>query len=296
MRKLTIVVTCTDRKTTPPDRPLMIRSLRGRSLPTRTHEWAARMAAPGRRYPLHSLYQGAAWTETTRLVESGRRSGYSVRLLVASAGLGLRFAESEAPSYSATFSPGHEDSVASETFTTGDWWRAVRQLDHALDPKAELRGRVLLVLSSPYARAMSADLEALGQRGDDVLLFGGAATVAGIARIPSDLALRTAVGGSAISLNLRMAQTWLQRFGESPDLYTDKHKAVWERWAQRVREVQVHRRTQITDAEVRAFVLEQLTLNTHVSATAALRQLRTAGLACEQKRFGNLFRQVATSA
>lgn len=295
MRKLTVVVTCTDRKSAPPARPLMMRNLRPQTLSARGRHWAARLTNARSRYPLHALYRGAAWTETQGLVETGRRAGWDVRLLVASAGLGLRHVESEAPSYSATFSSGHDDSVANDAFTTGEWWRQLGELDQALDPQRELRGHVLLVLSGLYARAMSQDLLLLGDRGEEVLMFGGAGDVPGIIRIPSDLALRRAVGGTALSLNLRMAQAWLRRSGEGP-LYDDSLHSSWSRWTQRVRHVERYERRQIDDADVMAFVAQQFALDPSVSATAALRKLRATGLACEQKRFGSLFRRAVSCA
>src|SRR3954471_8469100 len=109
--KLTLVVTCTDRKSAPPPAELRVRNLPKRDLSERFQHWTARLAAASDKIPLSALYQGEAWSQVVRLELALRNAGFGPTLLVASAGLGLQPVTSPAPPYSATFAPAQADSV-----------------------------------------------------------------------------------------------------------------------------------------------------------------------------------------
>ena len=51
-------------------------------------------------------------------------------------------------------------------------------------------------------------------------------------------------------------------------------------------------RKAVTDEDVRVFVRNALRANPRARHTALLREYREAGYACEQKRFGRLFKEV----
>src|SRR3954453_22863547 len=101
--KLTLVVTCTDRKSAPPPAELRVRNLPKRDLSERFEHWTARLAAASDRMPLRALYQGEAWSQVGRLELALRSAGFEPTVLVASAGLGLQPVTGSASSYSATF-------------------------------------------------------------------------------------------------------------------------------------------------------------------------------------------------
>ena len=54
-------------------------------------------------------------------------------------------------------------------------------------------------------------------------------------------------------------------------------------------------RKAVTDEEVRVFVRNALNANPRARHTSLLREYRQAGYACEQKRFGRLFKEVEQS-
>jgi hypothetical protein len=288
LEKLTIVVNCTDRKSLVPVAGLRLRSLPSGDAKARFDVWRRRVERAHATVRLVDLYQGEAWQQVRGLVNDAANSGFDVTLLVASAGLGLREAHTRGPAYAATFSGGHPDSVGSGQAQTRDWWerlstfKAIHKLSETVDK------RVLLVLSESYARAMNDDLTALANRGGDLLLIGGAHTIAGLPRLAADTSLRQALGGTRSSLTLRMARAWLAR-RSNPDLHSVGDESAWRKWARSVSYTEHYGRSPMTDAQLSRLILKLKSTHPGLSATRALRQVRDAGIACEQKRFGQLF-------
>ena len=150
---------------------------------------------------------------------------------------------------------------------------------------------MLLVLSETYARSMEHDLIALAHRGGDLLLVGGARDIDGLARLPANRSLRAELGGTASSVGLRMARRWLRcRTGTA--LYSSKDASAWSDWAQSVARSENYHRAPTTDADIIEWINKLLADEPGLSATRALRRVRDAGIACEQKRFGRLFHSV----
>lgn len=290
MPKLTIVVNCTDRKSVQPAAHLRLGSLPRGDNHTRFELWRRRVDRAGAHVRLIDLYQGEAWKEVRGLTKDAERAGYSVTTLVASAGLGLRDVSTLASPYAATFAGGHPDSAASSTQANRDWWRRLRDLKSARS-LTESSDRVLLVLSETYARSLEHDLTALADRGGDLLLVGGARDIDGLPRLPANRALRAELGGTASSVSLRMARRWLRcRTGTS--LHTARDASAWAQWAQSVARSEIYHRTPMTDVEIIECINQFCVEEPNLSATRALRRIRDAGIACEQKRFGRIFHSV----
>ena len=211
--------------------------------------------------------------------------------MVASAGLGLRSAESVAPGYAATFAASQIDTVGDTAADLREWWHHLRAAPSALDPGVELRGRVLLVLSQAYASAMQSDLVALGRRGDDVMMVGGASDIPGITRLRADRGLRSALGGTATGLTMRMAHAWLSGL-QRPALTCPTRMQQWQGWADTVRRAESWARQTLDDDEVLRFIRDARAKEPSLSRTRALRKLRDSGRACEQNRFAALYRKV----
>ncbi|MGW4623773.1 hypothetical protein [Streptomyces sp. NPDC004592] len=291
MNELPIVVTCTDRKTSPPDPALRVGALPPADLPERAAEWARRLrTVPGPRIALGELYQGDQWRRAADLTAAASKAGFTPRLYVASAGLGLRPVSSLAPSYAATFTPRHADSVASSSEQATDWWDHLQRTDagHHLPQIAAAAGRALVVLSETYAQAMHRDLVALAATGVDAVLIGGATAVDGVTRVPADAALRQALGGTRTSLNVRMAASWLEHCTPGR-LITPAGQERWNTWVTEVARPEHYARRPMTDEEVVVFIKEMKNLNPDHSRTRLLRLLRDQGMACEQKRFASLY-------
>lgn len=287
---LTIVVTCTDRKSLPVPQRLRFRDVPSASPSERARDWRERLQLGGEPRPLASLYQGEQWKESLALAEVARGEGYEPSVLVASAGLGLLGLESHAPAYSATFSLGKPDAVAHGMEDAAAWWEQLAHAPEALN-LASLRGPVLLVLSRNYALALARDLTELGASGAEAALVGGAAEIVGITRIPSDAGLRRSLGGTLGSLNQRMANRFLQLSRGPDDWLSDDHLQRWNSWALEARHKEVFTRRRGSDSEIQAW-LQAMAADNPMSATWALREYRRQGNACEQSRFARLYREV----
>jgi len=220
-------------------------------------------------------------------------AGFEPRLFVASAGLGLVAASAVAPAYGATFTAGHADTVANSGPANREWWT------HFSAAGGETLSGVagdatLLVLSEAYASALDVDLAELGATPGDHLLVGGSTEVPGLTRLRSDLGLRHALGGTAVSLNLRMAEAWLLGLSE-PKLTDELRMERWVKWAEGARRTERYDREAMTDALVLEFIHSLRTQQPAISRTPALRMLRDSGRACEQRRFAGLFAQAVTA-
>jgi hypothetical protein len=294
MRKLTIVVNCTDRKSVAPAPHLRIGSLQPGNIATRFQAWRQRVAGAQPHGRLLDLYRGEAWQQVRGLVDDARTAGHDVRLLVASAGLGLRDVSTRAPAYAATFATGHADSVASGTPNLRDWWGYLGSLESSMSLAQDVGDRVLLVLSETYARSMDDDLERLARRGGDLLLVGGARHIDALPRLPAAGSLRASLGGTASSVSIRMARRWLQRSNGSA-LYDARAASEWTTWARSVAQIESYDRTPMTDDEISGLIDQIILDDPTISATRALRRIRDDGVACEQKRFGGLFRALVAT-
>ncbi|GAA1541636.1 hypothetical protein [Kribbella lupini] len=289
-KQLTIVVTCTDRKALSRAPRHEVRHLPDVALEVRARMWVDLVSAATDTRPLARLYQGEAWHQVSKLEAEVAAKGFVPRTLVASAGLGLRSVQSEAPAYSATFALGHLDSVGLDRSQNQMWWERIRSSRLADDLDDPFAGPTLLVLSETYASAMARELESLEAR-EDVLVFGGMSGLLEEQRFPSDLGLRSALGGTAISLNLRMATMWLQR-QTTVKFDAERNRTEWDAWAESVRKSTVYNRQPVDDAAVAAWIRMVRESRPDLSKTVALRMLRDSGVACEQRRFGALFSAV----
>lgn len=288
--RLTIVVTCSGRKSLPVRQSLRFRDVPPGTSAERARDWRTRLRLGGEQKPLSSLYQGEQWKESLRLVGVARRTGFEPRLLVASAGLGLQSAEATAPGYAATFALGNPDAVADTVDEAAAWWGQVAHFPPNVD-LAALDDRTLLVLSRNYALPLAYDLIRLGATGSASVLVGGAAEVPGVARVPSDATLRSALGGTLSSLNQRMAIRLLELSDGPSDWLSVAHLRRWASWAADSRQREVFDRRRSDDDEIKAWISATVAERS-ISATKALREHRSQGYACEQSRFGRLYREV----
>ncbi|MGA5537828.1 hypothetical protein [Mycolicibacterium nivoides] len=292
MQKLTIVVNCTDRKSAMPESTLRIRNLPSGDVKSRFAAWDRNVAAAWKKVPLLDLYQGEAWLQAKGLAADARAQGFDVRMLVASAGLGLNEVTQVAPPYAATFASGHADSVTEDLEQLPRWWSLLTGRAQSTSLAENSHQSILMVLSENYARAMDEELTDLAMRGGDYLLVGGWRPVDGLHRLPADRDLRESLGGTVSSLCLRMARRWLaERTG--PKLWNQHDITDWSDWAAVTRKSENYGRRQTSDTEIVEIIQMLVKREPTLSATRALRQVRDSGIACEQKRFGSLFRDAA---
>lgn len=283
-QKLTIVVTCTDRKSLAAPEQRLLRSLSDSS--SKASTWTRRIESADTVIPLRNLYQGDTWSQLPRLEDASRAVGFTPTTFVASAGLGLRPVSSSGPAYGATFAPNLPDSVPGSTLEQRTWWDTLNEWNGS-------RGRLpdgvstLFVLPQRYADVLALLVARTAATGP-VFVVGGSAAIQSSLRLPADAKLRSALGGTLGSLNMRTAVAWMERL-TSPRLDSTRDRDRWRNWAATAGRPERYERAPLGDLDVLEAVRLIRTHEPTISKTRALRALRDKGYACEQKRFGRLF-------
>lgn len=257
-------------------------------MPARHDLWLDRLRGSRPKHPVGQLYAGEAWSRTSRVVAAACGVGFEPEVWVASAGLGLASVSDEAPAYAATFSPGHADSVGSNRGEVTDWWGRFAQRGGQRLVEVAAGGSTLVILSKTYASALTEDLQQLAAQGGDNLLIGGNREVDGLLRLRSQIGLRSTLGGTASGLNARMAEAWLQGLAR-PVLTSSKRAKSWSNWAHNVRQPEAPMRQRASDDTVVTFIRQLRLRQPTIGYSAALKQFRGTGRACEQSRFATLF-------
>jgi hypothetical protein len=308
---LNIVVSCTDRKRLSVPLGLRLRAIRDMPLRQRFERWWDRLSgAREQSVQAQDLYMGDHWHVCRSLPAMAEAKGFRPKLWIASAGYGLVAADALLRPYSATFTTGQPDAVA--TAAEGpqglrNWWSLLA------GRRGPLRGaprsladvvrsapscHVLLVCSPTYVKALSDDLgEAVDEMAnrDRFLIVTSTASLSPKLQeqvIPSEGRLKRLVGGALPSLHARVARKILGEVQRSrlsaPDL-----RVRYQALLRRTPELPHHDRIAMTDLQVRRFVRATLRREPTLARTPMLRQLRDSGYACEQARFGTIFREVA---
>ncbi len=305
---LHIVASCADRKKHPA--VVRLRDVRGNTVAERFKAWRkAIYDARAVRTRAEDLYQGGYWTVVRGLSGVAESMGWRPHLWVSSAGYGVVSGDKEIVSYSATFSPGHEDSISSvcgdEDRAPSTWWRCATSARTGLGrsisslTRSDPRATILVLASPAYVSAMAADVEAsLGHVTNRGAVFIVSSRIPSdttgleCCLIPSSAALQGALGGALVSLHARVARHVL--------LTTPPRDFVKENLADMTNKLEneaseARRRaagSPISDDDVLSFIRQHLAANPKASHTRLLRELRESGQACEQGRFRRLFKQV----
>lgn len=306
-----VVVTCTKRKTRPPSAGLRLRETAAATPEARAEAWIARLRDAGGGFvPARDLYAGDHWRVALSIPDAA--PALDVHLWVCSAGYGLLPAGTLIAPYSATFSDTHPDAVhrglagAPRAEVLRRWWGRLAEWEGP-DPgrprtlralaEAHPGAALLVVASAPYLRALGGDLadarDAL--RGPDQLSIVSAAArhLSGLEEsvVPFDDRLQRLLGGADMSLNVRVARELLRRVGEPR---RSELARVAEGLGRGLERPEVPARTPQTDDQVRGFIHRELAARPAARWSPLLRKLRTElGLACEQKRFRQLFLETA---
>jgi hypothetical protein len=299
-----IVVTCANRKRQPVPAKLRLRGVTGLRTTTRLNNWTQRLTSTDvDTVRAEDLYAGEHW-DVARNLPTYATGFAKATLWVASAGWGLIPATAQIRPYSATFSPGHLDSVPDGRRGAQDWWNAVAAWSgpETLTPRsltalvAEYpRDRILLVLSQSYFAACTDDLAgALDMAASDSLISvvaAGVATNPDLAawQLPANALLQHQLGGTRGSLNARIAAHLLST-GLIDHAAMRRHLS---RMLAKAPSLPVYARHRMTDAEVGTFIRSRRAQDATVSRTGLLRDLRNAGMACEQGRFSDIYAATA---
>ena len=305
-----VVVSCTQAKrgeTRPEHR---IRSLPPGPTRNRFEEWTRVVGKNGLpRIPVHDLYVGDHWSVARSMVSTGGLFPTDVSVWVASAGYGLVSPDALLVPYQATFSTGHDDSVARDVEESRDWWdyltrwsapgthppRSLKALASS-DPSASF----ILALSPPYMRAITRDLleaaRVVNTQEQLIAMCAGRVPDRLLARflVPIDARLQSVLGGTLLSLNARAAR-WILAQDIPPPLLRSAVIAALETHMGSLPDRKKHDRKRMSDAQVKEYILKHITQNPEITKSSLLRRFRDENLACEQKRFGGLFTAVKES-
>lgn len=287
------LVACTDSKTLAAAPEMQIRNYNGgRAAVSRAWVDAVRNMRHG--VVARDLYKGGYWTAVRT---AGERLGWD-RFLIASAGHGLLFPTDEVPAYSATFSHGHPDSVpgAGVPGHASDWWRTLggekRLLAKVVDDDGD---GLVCAMPVTYLRSLESVLEVVLPR-----VRVGRAVILGAPRSPKlrpfgvklDARATRVVGGAAGQLSGKTL-AWLAANGHLDAGWTWDQVNAAVSAIIRGDEASIYpKREPMSDDEVRAWIAD-VKRDPTVSASVALRRLRDAGRACEERRFRGLFRDTS---
>ena len=313
-RTIRLIVTCTDRKTlAAPDERLM------RNVPgdpdARWAEWSERItpsataSAPAPARPARNLYSGEHWSVVDSIEPT--IGPWNVELWIASAGLGLIPASAEVQAYGATFSSGAADSITrgvpaeERRDYNSAWWSALANRSGSITELARRNPKAPVVFagSPAYLNPLAQDLETAATEltgGTSMFIVtsgGNSIPGAVMLRVEDRLATPEGLGGSLVSVNARLAR-WLVQSAEEHSFNAiqvqnslavllescpDRPKFDRER-------VDVNDVKQYIRSEFQLAATEQRQVLSHSSL---LRQFRDSGKACEQKKFGALYKEVA---
>jgi hypothetical protein len=311
-----ILVTCTKRKRLQPLGRLRLGSV-GKGSPSDVAErWVQRLEHnAASKVRAASLYAGDHWQIASSLPAEAARCGVKAQLWVLSAGYGLISGSASIAPYSATFSVGHPDEVLARFSeregpeAVREWWSALSAWPgpEADAPRAiaELARRnpsfpIVVVASPKYLAAVQDDLlqakAALDNPATLIIVSAGGRGRGPLASnmISCSARFQSALGGALMSLNARVARGVIEQHPPFPWNVTG-FQGLLERLPMTEPRDQAPQRKPVTDEDVREYVRHALRADPKARHTALLRLYRESGCACEQKRFGRLFKEVELS-
>ncbi|MEQ1887174.1 MAG: hypothetical protein ABL967_19080 [Bryobacteraceae bacterium] len=308
-RAVNFIVSCTNRKRFQPTAETSIGEIGGTDLRARLARWKQNLrVAPTQEHHADEVYMGDHWSVVKSIPVDAAQAGFVVHIWICSAGYGLIRPDTIIKPYRATFTRGESDYIASglaeNEHAMQDWWsgvctyrltrkgKAPRTLSAVAD--AFPRTPMLVALSADYLKAVSGDLLSVL----DQTYFRKHLSIVSCGTsqdspkwknnlLPCDSLMAGSLGGALTSLNARIARHLLQS-NTNAEMTVD-----------RLREsaLSIERRLPAdtepgvaqTDSDVARFIRAYLKEYPAVSKSRLLREFRSQGLACEQKRFGEIF-------
>ncbi len=296
-----VIVTCANRKSHPIPLHLQLGQVPGHSAAQRAHRWISRLAQTSDvpQIAAVELYAGEHWSVARRF-PTLNRPNEKIRLWACSAGYGLIPAEVQIMPYHATVTPNQADSVPG---AVASWWsllsewrgpapeypRSIQALVTA-DPAAVF----MFVLSKSYMRACGADIGAAAECITDLdrllIVSAGARPEGDLAAfmVPADARLQAHFSGTRRALNARIGGHLLAKGIRSKEEASE----CLARLLAAQPPIPRYDRKKQSDREILDLITQRLAQVPTTSANRLLREFRDAGLACEQRRFSQLYRKV----
>lgn len=269
-----------------------------------------------------NLYVGSYWATIRALPEKAEAADFDTNLWVVSAGYGLISSEDQIHSYSATFTPGNENSVTNgekdsinRNKLLKQWWDEIsrfsllsssnpRKISHLIRENPD--DYFLIVASADYLSAIEDDLltgiSALSSPNNIVIISSKSFSNA---KLQNNIILtdaRLQCNGNCAencedhliprgvrgAIGASLAATIIERARED-GFNAHILKQFVEKRIKESPDLVGFNRTRLEDDEVRQFIIQGLKESSLASCTHLLRKLRADGLACEQKRFKSIY-------
>lgn len=269
-------------------------------------EWTNRIRRAKPIAAAKHLYQGRAFYEARRLAELSGADFY-----VISAGLGVFPADKHIPTYSLTISKGSDDAIqrrcVEDNFSAASWWDALTRRYGIRNPLTELiagsRGKLwLLALPSNYFELVASDLEQLSDTQLERVRIVGLRVERTAHRVLESCLLDidnrlngpdSPLPGTETDFAQRAARFFYDAVLKSnPTGDVLAHRRAVARKLADWRRPRRYKRQLMSDQAIMAQI-RALWEDAEGRSSKMLRMLRDEEkIACEQSRFGKLFRQV----
>ncbi len=312
--KLHIFSTCTLQKRGKVDESLHLGNFADLDAREASKRWLQRLdLGGGAGIPARGLYLGSHWKESLEAERTARDLDLNPTLWILSAGYGLLAADETVVPYSASFAPG-EDSIQNLKWRDSlaanhrprNWWNWINQrvegegLSRFHEEKEG--ATYLFILSQEYYAALEHELLELIGAGKNVILVSAglyrqrnkAAPLVRPHILPFSDRFKQVdpyLNKTNVTLNARLGKWLIENYAEILAEGVDTLTPLLQTVADSVPDPDRKPVNRMTDDEVLMFITKHFG-PAHDSATKLLRKLRDeAGLSCEQKRFGSLFRR-----
>ena len=304
---LSVITNCTNRKLVAPAPRLQASKLGRGSQEKLARNWSKRIQTTKPVVRAGDLYGGRAFREAENAAKSGGGS-----LWIVSAGLGLVSANTHVPSYGLTISPGSPDSlsdlVSGDHFCPQTWWKTVNRYKRPGSICKLVREhpseRFLLAISSRYLTLITDDLLTLrSSELNRIRLVGPPLSTP----MPDELrqvlmpyddrleSRRLGISGTRGDFAQRAARHFATEIWcKNPEAKSEEHASAVLQILSTVQSRTIPTRVKKTDLQIRALIRKHWQQLDGRSGKM-LRFFRDGLLiACEQKRFSNLFNEVKT--
>lgn len=295
-----LVSSCTNSKKIAPEKHMTINNFSDQlHLENVINEWKNRIKQHPKEalHKAKDLYKGGSWKATLNTFKT--LSEYDqTTLLIASAGYGLINSEKPIAAYDCTFAFNTENSVSkfhSISFSNMLWWDNIN--DFSLKD-LNANANVFIVLPYDYLIATQNTIQKFIQKfGNRLFIFTANKRSLPHFMIPFQIKFDDrfhSIDKGVVSNRLQRTVQWL-----STEISIKKlpihHKSLQnhiDSVLENFEAIPTPKRQKISDEELKRHIQTMILENADLSASSGLRQLRDKGFACEQKKFGNLFRYI----
>lgn len=294
-----VITTCSHRKSVKPPRAATPSSLSRGNQSAVAADWIAKVDGLPSCRSADTFYVGRAFGLAKEAANFS-----AARFYILSAGLGIVPASRSIPAYGLTVSPRHEQSVLPKIlgdFDPADWFSSLLTTAHSdewSDVAGGKSGRILIALSQPYAEMVGASLADAPRRMLERLRIFGISLEAALpatlhaAIAPYDERLNAIFPGTRTDFAQRAMLHFARSVAPRPSKGREDDFAAVRSSLKSLKLPRLVQRPRVTDEEILAVIKRRLRMQSGAARMlAALRH--EEGVACEQSRFGRLYRIAA---